>query len=99
MEPTQEIGAKNIPYYELRRENIYTGFQLCRANSKSLYDSAQVVSNSVGNYGTANSLLILAAEECIKGMALVSVYFNVPVPFLIEHSFIVTQQNMSKVKT
>jgi AbiV family abortive infection protein len=87
MEPTPEIVAKNKTYYDLPKETIFIGLQECRKNSESLYKSAVVVAETQRNFGAANSLMILAAEECIKGVALLSIYLSVQVPFLVQPLF------------
>jgi AbiV family abortive infection protein len=80
MTVSKEIIKKNSSFYGLQKEAVYQGMELSRINSSCLFNSAISV-GGVGHYGTANSLLILAVEESIKGICLTSVYFNVQLPF------------------
>jgi len=55
----------------LPNDELLQGAQLCFINSQNLFESAETL-RQAGKFGTAVSLLVLATEECIKGMNLTS---------------------------
>ena len=81
----EEIELQNNVYYSIELEKVFAGFSLCRTNTRKLFSAADAV--STGNPGLANSLMILCAEECVKGFVLFAVCANIPVPFLIKPIF------------
>ncbi len=83
----EEIKKSNQSYYQITKREILRGFQLCLENAKSQFNSALKAKSNNGNIGLSNSLLILSAEECIKGFLLVAISFNIQVPFLIKPIF------------
>lgn len=84
----QLIESKNANYYKIAKEEVYNGIIMSSMNSKVLFNSARVIAEKGdGYYGVANSLMILSSEECIKGLVLTSIYFNVQVPFEIQPLF------------
>ena len=81
----EEIENLNRHYYQIAKLEIFKGIELCRVNAKSQFNSALKLETD--NYGLANSLMILSAEECIKCFVLLGVYLNVQVPFEISPIF------------
>lgn len=81
----EEIENLNRHYYQIAKQEIFKGIELCRVNAKSQFYAALKLETD--NYGLANSLLILSAEECIKCFVLLAVYVNVQVPFEITPIF------------
>jgi AbiV family abortive infection protein len=79
MMTNEEFGA-------LTKDTQLEGSKLCFKNAKVHFECANKVADA-GHFGIANSLLILAAEESIKGMILAAVYFNVSLPFEIDLFF------------
>lgn len=59
----------------LSKKDILFGAKASFSNANSLFKSAKLIAAN-NNYGTANSLLILSVEECIKCMILTSVYLG-----------------------
>lgn len=87
-EPTEaEIKKSNQSYYQINKQEILNGFHFCLVNATSQFNSAKKIAGENLNAGLANSIMILAAEECIKGLILLSIYLDVQVPFLIKPLF------------
>ena len=70
---------KNEDLYSLSTENLIVGIKETYKNAYELYTSGIRLS-SEQRYGVANSLLILAVEECIKCVVLVAIFCNVKLP-------------------
>lgn len=66
METLKKIDPKiveaNKGYYQIKKEEIYNGIQLCRENAIKLYDAALITAKELRTYGAANSLMILTVE-------------------------------------
>ncbi|MBL7857252.1 MAG: AbiV family abortive infection protein [Cyclobacteriaceae bacterium] len=71
----------------MNRVITYQGIRDCFENANSLYTSAQKIADADKRYGTANSLLVLSGEECVKGYVLLAVYFDIQLEFEIEPYF------------
>jgi len=70
----------------MSKKDVLFGAQHAYYNAKSLYTGGlQLGAN--GNYGTANALLILSTEECVKCMILAAGFINVKIDFKIEPFF------------
>lgn len=76
----------NEDFSALSKEVQLDGSKLCFSNAKIHFDCGSKIAEA-GHLGIANSHLILAAEESIKGMILVAVYFNISLPFEIDSFF------------
>ncbi|MCD9019144.1 AbiV family abortive infection protein [Parachryseolinea silvisoli] len=68
------------------RKLLLEGAKLVYKNALCHYDSAQALAAN-GKYGTANALLILGMEECVKSMALTAGFCGVKLPSSIELFF------------
>jgi AbiV family abortive infection protein len=76
----------NDEFNSASKELILEGAQLCHRNAYQHYLCAQQIAFTK-NFGIANSLLILASEECIKSMILSAGYFNIELPFKVNDFF------------
>jgi AbiV family abortive infection protein len=68
------------------KETLLTGAKLSYKNAQGLVDCADASAQRLF-YGPANSLLILAGEECIKSIVLLALAFNVETPLRIDKIF------------
>lgn len=75
------IIAANKDYYQIDKHEVFRGIQLCRENAINLFEAAERVKRASGRNGTANSLMILSAEECVKCYVFCAVYINYQLPF------------------
>jgi AbiV family abortive infection protein len=82
----EEIKRLNQHFYQINRLEIFKGIQMCRENANDQFELA-LQSAKTRNKGLANSLLILAAEECIKCFVLLSVFFGIQLEFEIKPIF------------
>lgn len=73
-------------FNSLPKTELLKGARQAIKQAKALYNSAQTGATS-GNYGIANSLMILSVEETIKCMILLAGYFNIPLKFEIKPFF------------
>lgn len=73
-------------FQKLPRESLLTGAKNCLSSAEMHYESAKRVAE-LKHYPIANSLLILAAEEAVKGYVLTAGFFSVPLPFKISPIF------------
>jgi AbiV family abortive infection protein len=73
-------------FEQLPKEQLLKGAKHCLTNAAMHFDSAKEIAK-LGHYSIANSLLILAAEEAVKGYILTSGFFSVPLPFRIAPIF------------
>lgn len=56
----------NQHFNSLSRRRLIAGLNACYENATNLHSAAKDLGTN-GNYGLANSLLILSVEECVKG--------------------------------
>lgn len=73
-------------FEKLPKESLLAGAKHCLKNAEMHFDSAKRIAEA-GHYPIANSLLILAAEEAVKGYVLTAGFFSVPLPFKISPIF------------
>jgi AbiV family abortive infection protein len=73
-------------FEQLPKAQLLIGAKHCLTNATMHFDSAKSIAK-LGHYPIANSLLILAAEEAVKGYVLTAAFFSVPLPFKISPIF------------
>jgi AbiV family abortive infection protein len=73
-------------FNKIPKEDLLIAAKETEKNARSLFNVAQNTASSKG-FGIANSLMILAAEECVKSAILTAGYFNVELPFDIKPFF------------
>jgi hypothetical protein len=83
----ERIKERNVVYYSVEKHQMFQGIKDCVFNARTLLNSGEKICEGKIGYGAANSLLILAAEECVKAHVLFAVYFDVDLEFAIEPYF------------
>jgi AbiV family abortive infection protein len=73
-------------FTKIPKEDLLIAAKEAKKSALGLFNVAQNASR-LQEFGVANSLLILASEECIKSAILTAGYFNVPLPFDIRPFF------------
>lgn len=63
-------------FENLSKPQLEEGFKKCVSNAKANFNSAEA-SAGIGNYGQANSLMILSAEELVKSFLFIAKLMNV----------------------
>ena len=72
----------DIEFLSMEKPNLLIGSKLCGTNASQLFNGALELGKT-GKYSSANSLLILSIEECIKSFVLLAGFCNVSVPFKV----------------
>jgi|GEM_PF-1744932 len=73
-------------FKKVPKDDLLVAAKEAEKSARSLFNAAQTVAGSK-EFGIANSLMILSAEECVKSAILTAGYFSVELPFDIKPFF------------
>lgn len=77
---------KDLEFHSMSKEDLLVAAKEAQKSGQSHFNVAENAA-TMKHYGIANSLLILAVEECIKSAILTAGFFSVKLPFEIDEFF------------